>query len=111
MATGSRNLTTLSRALLRLVGVVVLVVAGSTAAQNMSPQTELTAPSVDEVKARIGELEALGETIDEEGKTRLELSRNALGALQSLAQAVSQRAQYEQEIAQAPMELEAVRAS
>jgi potassium efflux system protein len=91
---------------------LLLASAALHGAQQAPPAAEAGAPTVDSVQARIDELqkpEADG-TIDEEGKSRLALYRQALDALRQANAAAEQRAQHEQAIAQAPAEIETIRA-
>ncbi|MHC4102239.1 MAG: hypothetical protein ACYSW1_15325, partial [Planctomycetota bacterium] len=81
-------------------------------AQQTPPAVDATSPTVESVQGRIDELQKLEAdgTIDEEGKTRLGLYRQALDALRQAGVAAEQRAQYEQAIAQAPAKIEALQA-
>jgi potassium efflux system protein len=89
---------------------LLLLVGGAVHGQQQAP--EPAAPTLESVQGRIDELQALEAdgTIDEEGKTRLGLYRQALDALRQAGAQAEQRAQHEQAIAQAPSEIETVRA-
>jgi potassium efflux system protein len=70
------------------------------------------APAIDAVQARVAELEVLAQAgqLDDEGRTRLQLYREALAALVRARDASEQRARYESELGQLPGEQEAVKA-
>jgi potassium efflux system protein len=76
------------------------------------PTIEDQGPTIESVQARIDELQKLETdgTIDEGGKSRLGLYRQAHDALREANAAAAQRAEYEQAIAQAPSEIETVKA-
>ena len=70
------------------------------------------APTIEAVQERIADLTPAEDdgTIDEEGKTRLQLYRQAVESLRAAANSVKQRAKFTGDLEQAPTDLGSVRA-
>ncbi len=104
----------------RLIRVTALAVASLVGVphalgQEAPPAAQETvndAPTIEAVQERIANLKPAEDdgTIDDEGKTRLQLYRQAVESLRAAANSIKQRTKFASDMAQAPTEMETVRA-
>ncbi len=101
------------RRLIRVITLAAAILLGAPYAPAQdTPAPDGDAPTIQAVQDRIASLKPAEDagTIDDEGMTRLQLYRQALESLRAAANSVKERTKFANELTQAPVKLESVRA-